>query len=164
VFCQTLRTVLAGLRSTGPVIVAGDFNQQVPRRKQPVRVRDALCGALEGLDVWSGENRSEVALIDHVACTPDLMMADLGWWQMLSPVHGSRTTPEFGLTPNFSPPDRAPSSTKAIRNRPPSPWPCNAADAPIWAVSDQRPDVILCWRYVHNLNRARGANRLESSK
>jgi exonuclease III len=94
-FCQTLRTVLAGLRSTGPVIVAGDFNQRVPRRMQPVRAWDALCGALEGLDVWSSDDRSDVALIDHVACTPDLTMTDLGSWSNV--VAGTRLSDHAGV-------------------------------------------------------------------
>lgn len=94
-FCQTLGTVLAGLRSTGPVIVVGDFNQRVPRRKQPVRAWDALVGALEGLDVWSSEDLSDVALIDHVACTPDLMMTDLGSWANV--VAGTRLSDHAGV-------------------------------------------------------------------
>ncbi|MEO5839136.1 MAG: endonuclease/exonuclease/phosphatase family protein [Acidimicrobiales bacterium] len=63
-----------------PILVAGDFNQTVPRRRQRLDVATALTESLEGLTLWTGdprsggtqEEREEVRLIDHVATTPDL--------------------------------------------------------------------------------------------
>ena len=56
---------------------------------------NALCGALEGLDIWSSGDRTDIALIDHVACTPDLTMTDLGWWSNV--VAGTRLSDHAGV-------------------------------------------------------------------
>ena len=71
-FLQALRARLATL--DGPTLVLGDFNQRVPRQRQPVRVAQALDGALYNFDLaTSGFRSCEGCLtIDHIAHTRDL--------------------------------------------------------------------------------------------
>lgn len=62
--------VLGGLmsgRSQSPLVVAGDFNQRIPRTRQPVIVAEALADALDGFDVPTSGQRDGRRLIDHVA-------------------------------------------------------------------------------------------------
>jgi endonuclease/exonuclease/phosphatase family metal-dependent hydrolase len=56
---------------TGPLILAGDFNQRIPSRGAPPIVAQSLNDALGGL-VVATETRGQHALIDHVAHTRDL--------------------------------------------------------------------------------------------
>jgi endonuclease/exonuclease/phosphatase (EEP) superfamily protein YafD len=66
-FCEVLCDVLGGLRGAGPVVVAGDFNQRVPRHRQPKSVWNALRVALRGFDIATNYERAGLPLIDHVA-------------------------------------------------------------------------------------------------
>jgi endonuclease/exonuclease/phosphatase family metal-dependent hydrolase len=71
---------LAGLarivaRSSGPLIVVGDFNQRVPRTRAPLRAFAALETALgEKLRIVTAGPLPPLAVpvIDHVALSPDL--------------------------------------------------------------------------------------------
>lgn len=70
-FCATLLKVL---REAPPhTVVVGDFNQAIPRRRQPVRVFDALTEALKGYRVVSAGDTEAGPLIDHVALGPGLI-------------------------------------------------------------------------------------------
>ncbi|MEZ5381574.1 MAG: endonuclease/exonuclease/phosphatase family protein [Microthrixaceae bacterium] len=68
-YLRMLRPVLA--RISQPLIVAGDFNQRIPRTRQPHRAADALAGALGDLVVPTSAV-TEPRLIDHIAHTADL--------------------------------------------------------------------------------------------
>lgn len=50
----------------GPLVVAGDFDQRIPRAKQPQLVSEKLSHSLEELHVCTAL-LSEVPLIDHIA-------------------------------------------------------------------------------------------------
>jgi endonuclease/exonuclease/phosphatase (EEP) superfamily protein YafD len=50
-----------------PMIVAGDFNQRIPRTTQPVEVAEALASTLDGLAVVTAGEVEGHRLIDHVA-------------------------------------------------------------------------------------------------
>lgn len=71
---------LAGLRraleaTDGPAVVAGDFNQRLPRRRQPTAVHEALTGAMGSSwkIISAGVVDDDGAdLIDHVAVSPEL--------------------------------------------------------------------------------------------
>jgi endonuclease/exonuclease/phosphatase family metal-dependent hydrolase len=55
-----------------PLVIAGDFNQRIPRARQPRDVADALDHALNGLVVATEDGPKRSGLIDHVAHSPDL--------------------------------------------------------------------------------------------
>lgn len=65
-FLGGLAVLLDG-STEAPMIVAGDFNQRIPRTSQPVHVADALGRALAGFDVVTSGEIGGVRLIDHVA-------------------------------------------------------------------------------------------------
>ena len=68
-----LRRVLAA--TDGPAVVAGDFNQRLPRRRQPKAVHEALTGAMGSSwkIISAGVVDDDGAdLIDHVAVSPEL--------------------------------------------------------------------------------------------
>jgi endonuclease/exonuclease/phosphatase family metal-dependent hydrolase len=50
-----------------PLILAGDFNQRIPRVRQPVALADALARALRGLSIPTAGSTALGHLIDHVA-------------------------------------------------------------------------------------------------
>ena len=57
--------------SGGPTVLAGDFNQRIPRTTQPEVVAGLLSAALKGFEVPTA-GVSEPRLIDHIAHSPDL--------------------------------------------------------------------------------------------
>lgn len=63
-----------------PIVVAGDFNQRVPRHGQPVEVFEALERALRGLTVHTGDVTKCGRLIDHIATTNQLVPSNLEVW------------------------------------------------------------------------------------
>lgn len=64
-FLQALPEVLA--EQPGPLVVAGDFNQRLPRRRQPERVHQLLLDALGDLQVVTAGETDVGFLIDHIA-------------------------------------------------------------------------------------------------
>ena len=71
---EAFLTALGALisRQSLPVVVAGDFNQRIPRDRQPLRVFDALCTALGDMEVPTAGETAHGRLIDHVAHSADL--------------------------------------------------------------------------------------------
>ena len=71
-YLAPLGSLLARERAAhGRLVVAGDLNQRIPRRRQPVVVAAALERALEGLAVvTAGQGCEGRDLIDHVAVAP----------------------------------------------------------------------------------------------
>lgn len=57
---------------TGPVVVAGDLNQRIPRTRQPEDAYEALMSALDGFEVATSGEHDGVKLIDHVVHSRDL--------------------------------------------------------------------------------------------
>lgn len=75
-FLQALDTMMP---AAGPTILLGDFNQTLPRRRQPRAVHDALARVLDGWTVAShGLTHEGAAAIDHIAITPDLTVSTVG--------------------------------------------------------------------------------------
>lgn len=60
-----------------PLVVAGDFNQRIPRDRQPQRASEALYDALHGLGVATAGETTHGPLIDHVATNPSLRASNL---------------------------------------------------------------------------------------
>ncbi|KIQ18954.1 endonuclease/exonuclease/phosphatase family protein [Rhodococcus sp. MEB064] len=61
-----------------PVIVAGDFNQKIPRAKQPIRVADRLTEVMERWTCHTAGSTDDGQLIDHIAS--DLDCVDVRTW------------------------------------------------------------------------------------
>ena len=66
-FLEILHEYLGGI--DGPVVLSGDFNQRIPRRRQPQRVFDSLSDGLEGYEVVTAGDPDR---IDHIALSPHL--------------------------------------------------------------------------------------------
>lgn len=49
-----------------PLVVAGDFNQRIPRRQQPEHAHDLLLASLDGLHIATAGNTEVGQLIDHI--------------------------------------------------------------------------------------------------
>jgi hypothetical protein len=64
----------------GPCIIAGDYNQRIPRKRQPRKVAASLDAALAGMTVWTRGETSLALLIDHIAGTDDLSADDVVVW------------------------------------------------------------------------------------
>ncbi|MFL1591311.1 endonuclease/exonuclease/phosphatase family protein [Rhodococcus ruber] len=76
--CGQIEKLAAQFDPRIPTIVAGDFNQRIPRRRQPIRVFERL---LEVTDRWTLHTGGEVEhgpLIDHLAS--DLPCTGLRTW------------------------------------------------------------------------------------
>jgi endonuclease/exonuclease/phosphatase family metal-dependent hydrolase len=73
-YCQALGPLLDRLQE--PVVIAGDFNQMVPRRRQPVDVHGALTTALIGFDLHTTGTTAVGPLIDHIATSTGLFQAE----------------------------------------------------------------------------------------
>lgn len=74
-YLEALVPILAGFRSRPePLIVTGDWNQRIPRTRQPEAVYEPLIKALSGLDVVTAGILPEVGepLIDHIALSSKL--------------------------------------------------------------------------------------------
>lgn len=61
-----------------PTVVAGDFNQRIPRGRQPVRVAARLAEVMGRWTIHTAGDVEHGPLIDHVAS--DLMCAELRTW------------------------------------------------------------------------------------
>ena len=63
-----------------PTLIAGDFNQRIPRRGQPLRVEASLSAALTGMTTWTAGDSAFGQLIDHVAGSAELAAEDVVVW------------------------------------------------------------------------------------
>jgi endonuclease/exonuclease/phosphatase (EEP) superfamily protein YafD len=99
-FCEVLGGVLEGIGDRGPVIVAGDFNQRVPRSPQPLRVWEALEAALDGFEIVTHRDRTGQPLIDHIACNEHLKVSDVHGWPNV--IAGQRLSDHAGVTVDFA--------------------------------------------------------------
>ncbi len=61
-----------------PFVVAGDFNQRLPRSRQPEHVHRLLVEALTGLTIATSGETPVGRLIDHIAISPGLSATDRG--------------------------------------------------------------------------------------
>lgn len=78
-FCLRLGEIVRSI--DGPFVVAGDFNQRVPRRRQPHRVFDALTSALSGrVTIDTAGELTAGTLIDHVASSEHLTAKGVDPW------------------------------------------------------------------------------------
>ena len=61
-------------------VIAGDFNQRIPRARQPARVEAALNAALAGMTVWTRGETACGPLIDHIAASDDFAADSVEPW------------------------------------------------------------------------------------
>lgn len=81
--------------SAGRTIVAGDFNQRLPRSRQPLDAAHALTEALGSLRVATAGDQPVVELIDHVALSPDMSVQEVVSWSNV--IDGERTSDHSGV-------------------------------------------------------------------
>lgn len=90
------------------LVVAGDFNQRIPRRRQPFESYELLTMAFRGLQIHS-EDFGDPPLIDHVATTNGFNVIDL---QVISRhFNGSRLTDHDGVSVTLNTEIRHPIAT-----------------------------------------------------
>ncbi|MGV9718529.1 hypothetical protein [Rhodococcus pyridinivorans] len=65
--CDQLEKLAARFDPRIPTIVAGDFNQRIPRRRQPIRVFERLLGVMDRWSLHTGGEVEHGPLIDHIA-------------------------------------------------------------------------------------------------
>ena len=66
-YLDRLEALLLDLADPAPTVIAGDFNQRIPRVRQPIRVAQRLSEVLQGWTVHTaGDHRNEPH-IDHIA-------------------------------------------------------------------------------------------------
>jgi hypothetical protein len=73
-----LETLAARFDPRIPTVVAGDFNQRVPRVRQPVRVADRLVEVMGRWTIHTAGDVEHGPLIDHIAS--DLTCTELRTW------------------------------------------------------------------------------------
>ncbi len=78
--CRQLGDHIGDRDRSIPLLVAGDFNQRIPRQRQPQEVADELALALSGLVVHTVGETEQGALIDHVVTTDELLCGRLSTW------------------------------------------------------------------------------------
>jgi endonuclease/exonuclease/phosphatase family metal-dependent hydrolase len=66
-----LTELLASRRT--PLIIAGDLNQRLPQKRQPIDSYQLLVTALQHLTIHT-KDTTDPALIDHIATTNDFEM------------------------------------------------------------------------------------------
>jgi len=80
-----LRSLLPVLREDvqGPCLVAGDFNQRIPRSRQPREVAEMLEEAFNGYAIATAGEQPETGrkLIDHIAISPSLHCSNTTSWR-----------------------------------------------------------------------------------
>ena len=80
-----LQSLLPVLREAiqGPCLVAGDFNQRIPRSRQPREVAEMLEEAFDGYAIVTAGEQVETGrtLIDHIAISPSLHSSDIASWR-----------------------------------------------------------------------------------
>lgn len=80
-FLEALSPVLAESAKT-PCLVAGDFNQRIPRSRQPREIADLLAEAFKDFSIPTAGERPETGrrLIDHIALSPSLKCHEVMAW------------------------------------------------------------------------------------
>lgn len=94
-YCQALGPAIAESVGAGRSIVAGDFNQRLPRYRQPLAAAQALVHALGPLHVPTAGEQSVGQLIDHIAVSPDVAVHDVEAWSNI--IDGERTSDHSGV-------------------------------------------------------------------
>lgn len=79
-YLDQLESLLFRLGRGVPTIIAGDFNQRMPRAQQPVRVADRLAAVLKGWTVHTAGEHKHGPHIDHIATDAGLGCESVTDW------------------------------------------------------------------------------------
>jgi endonuclease/exonuclease/phosphatase family metal-dependent hydrolase len=93
-FCAELRREITRIPAGERLVVAGDFNQRMPRARQPVVVGEALADCLDRLHVPTAGEQVAGRLIDHVAVSADLRVTAVESWTNV--IEGERLSDHSG--------------------------------------------------------------------
>lgn len=90
-----LDALLTDLDDTVATVIAGDFNQRIPRGRQPIRVAQRLTEVLEHWSVHTTGGVEHGPLIDHVVTSSDLKCVAVDVW--LGTDGGGKLTDHSGV-------------------------------------------------------------------
>ncbi|TDT14607.1 endonuclease/exonuclease/phosphatase family metal-dependent hydrolase [Ilumatobacter fluminis] len=93
-FCEELGNQIDATTAEGPTIVAGDFNQRIPRGSQPLRVAEALADCLGQVTVATSGEQQAGRLIDHIAVSRHFAVEAVQSWP--NQIDGHRLTDHSG--------------------------------------------------------------------
>lgn len=79
-YLDQLEALLFNLNGEVPTIIAGDFNQRMPRVRQPIRVADRLAAVLKGWTVHTAGDHKHGPHIDHVATNAGFLCESVIDW------------------------------------------------------------------------------------
>lgn len=101
-YLDSLATFVSALSPSEKVIVAGDFNQRIPRTRQPRDVAERLAGILDGFTIPTAGKVMGVdrALIDHIAVRGLTVESVEGWPNNAG---GIRMSDHDGVAVEFGP-------------------------------------------------------------
>jgi exonuclease III len=94
-FCAALRPAVNAAAAAGLTVAVGDFNQRIPRTRQPPDVASALVDALGPLQVPTAGEHTVGRLIDHVAVTSAMTVVDVTAWSNV--LDGHRLSDHAGV-------------------------------------------------------------------
>jgi hypothetical protein len=99
-YLDRLETLLAGMNDDLPTVIAGDFNQRLPRGRQPIRVFDRLSDVLSGWTIHTGGVQPNGPHIDHIATNQGLSCESVRDWPASD--HLGRLSDHAGLVCRLS--------------------------------------------------------------
>lgn len=119
--------MLTGLDDTVPTIIAGDFNQRIPRVRQPVHVADRMAEVFRNWSIHTAGELEHGPLIDHVVTNPLLALDSLETWP--GAITDGDLSDHSGVSCRLtrSPsPDPAGTSSRFVNSRPADARTCNS--------------------------------------
>jgi endonuclease/exonuclease/phosphatase family metal-dependent hydrolase len=84
-YLDQLENLLSMLDRSVPTIIAGDFNQRIPRVRQPIRVADRLTAVLDGWTTHTQGPMTNGPHIDHIATNVHLICRSASDWPGAGP-------------------------------------------------------------------------------
>lgn len=75
-----LEALLAGFNDDLPTVIAGDFNQRIPRGRQPIRVAERLAEVLGTWEIHTAGSLPNGPHIDHIATNRRLVLESTHDW------------------------------------------------------------------------------------